>query len=231
MEHNKILFTLVSLSILYPLHAVRDPVTGKEKPTTTTGSLACGPVPLSPELKQGKEIFDNLADISFTKTAFASKERQLNRLTDLNTIAVNLLIRANDRAQELMGQNYTVHAAVESRLYDIKQKDTNQTMLASKYAEAEFLRRIECDTQLMYGYSQGIQQGPRIPAVQRTPLSDAQIKQFLAEEFEVLNKHYKKVRESIKTLSRKIGDSGQIIKDILPEKISVDSLIKFGQGK
>lgn len=224
------IFICITLLGCKSLYAAKDIVTGKEKPTTVTGTLACAPTPLSSEQKQGKEKFDSFVDISFTKSAIASKERQQQRLTDLNTIAVNLLIRANDRASELLPV-YPVYEKVENRLHEVRQKDTSQTMQASKYAESEFLRKIDCDTQLMYGYSQGIQQNPRAPAVQRKPLSEAQLKQYLEEEFEVLNKQYTKVRESIKTLTKKVGESGQIIKDTLPDKISADSLIKFGQGR
>jgi hypothetical protein len=224
MKNKKIILASTLSLCVIALYGFKDPFTGKEVPTDIGGKEYC-PRNIEDILKQSgqkdliqnKKTFEEFVDIGFTKTPLASTARKKARLKNLNAIALNLLIRANDTARELLGQEYLpTWENVDSKLGEIipaeAQEDTTQTTNASEFPLAMFERKKACNNQLME------------KLVEKGNITSSHLKSFLAEEFNVLNNYYSRLRASIKTLNRQLGE-----KDVLPEEISLASLQKLGR--
>lgn len=165
---------------------------------------------LSPQEQEQLKELKNLADVSFTKTPFATNNRKQTRIYILSALATRIMDIANDRALELLKNEYaSTHENIRDRLFAMRKITpiTEETRKVMQFIEKQFNKKIDCNNAFMkqISHQQGISTSLRM-------------EQHLQDELDVLNSYYTKIYDAM----IKLG-----VNTDFPKKLTSYSLKQF----
>ncbi len=158
------------------------------------------------------KAFDDLVNVSFTKSKLSSQAAKNNRLLDLNNLATDMIRQAATRGQELLGKDFKKTADnVENSLKKITKRiePTQQVKDATNAALYTFRE-------------QALKNDPSMISVYE--IGSPEAKNSFQFELTNLNKEYQKVISVINTMNTALGSTTK-----LPQELTLQSLESFSK--